>query len=97
MRLPDWLQSLRHQAARLRARMAMRMRVAYDENGIRIPPPHLIFTGARLFGCDYNKKLIAWCRANLSLAEFSISKSEGKLQYGDRSFDFIYAGFYSFQ
>jgi SAM-dependent methyltransferase len=147
MRLPGWLQSLRHHVARLRARIAARTRVAYDESGIRIPPPHLIFlvsglhdvewflgsgrlgaqslrdillkngidiagfasildfgcgvgrvlrhlpafTRARLFGCDYNRKLIAWCRANLSFAEFSSSKSEGKLQYGDRSFDFIYA------
>jgi SAM-dependent methyltransferase len=48
-------------------------------------------TGARLFGCDYNRKLIAWCRANLPFAEFSTNELEGKLKYADHSFDFIYA------
>jgi len=147
MRLPAWLQSLRHSAARLRARAAETMRVAYDEDGIRIPPPHLVFlvsgrhdvgwflcsgklgarslrdillkngidiaafasildfgcgvgrvlrhlpalTGARLFGCDYNKRLIAWCRANLPFAAFSISKAEERLEYNDNSFELIYA------
>ena len=147
MPLPAWLQSLRHKAARLRARVAGRIRVAYDENGVRVPPPHLLFlvsgrhdvdwflcsgklgarslrdillengvdiagfasildfgcgvgrvlrhlptlTGARLFGCDYNRKLIVWCRANLPFAAFSISRSEERLEYGDRSFDLIYA------
>jgi SAM-dependent methyltransferase len=48
-------------------------------------------TEARLSGCDYNRRLIAWCRANLPFAEFSINKLEGRLKYDDRSFDFTYA------
>jgi SAM-dependent methyltransferase len=147
MRLPAWLQSLRHGAARLRARVAGRLRVQHDENGIRIPPAHLAslatgvfdtdlfltsgklgaesirdillkngidiaglefildfgcgagrvlrhlpaLTGARLFGCDYNRKLIAWCRTHLSFADFSINETEARLPYEDRSFDLVYA------
>src|SRR5262249_34518466 len=48
-------------------------------------------TGARLAGCDYNNELIDWCRANLCFAEFSTNQAEGRFQYGDGSFDFIYA------
>jgi len=147
MRLPAWVQSSRHRVARLRARVAGRIRVRYDEHGVRIPPPHLVFlvsgrhdldwflssgklgaeslrdtlskngvdiagfasildfgcgvgrvlrhlpalTGTRLYGCDYNRKLIAWCRANLPFAAFSISKAEERLEYKDNSFDLIYA------
>lgn len=124
-----------------------RIQIAYDDDGIRIPPPHLMFlvsgrhdvewflssgklgaqslrdillkngadiagfasildfgcgagrvlrhlpalTNARLFGCDYSSKLITWCRANLPVAEFSISNREERLRYGDSSFDVIYA------
>ena len=147
MRFPVWLQALRHKAARLRARVAARLRVQYDENGVRIPPPHLLFlvsgrhdvewfigsgkigaeslrdillkndvdiagfaaildfgcgvgrvlrhlpglAGARLFGCDYNRKLISWCRANLPFADFSTSEAEARLEYDDSSFDLVYA------
>jgi SAM-dependent methyltransferase len=48
-------------------------------------------TGARLFGCDYNKKLVSWCRRNLRFAEFSISETDARLRYNGGSFDFIYA------
>jgi SAM-dependent methyltransferase len=48
-------------------------------------------TGAQLFGCDYNRKLIVWCRANLPFAEFSTNELERKLKYDDHSFDFVYA------
>jgi SAM-dependent methyltransferase len=147
MHFPASLQSLRHRAARFRARVAGRLRVQYDENGIRIPHPYLAslvtgafdtdwflssgkrlaeairdtltkngidiarlesildfgcgpgrvlrhlpdLTGARLFGCDYNRKSISWCRKHLPLAEFSINEPEARLRYDDRSFDFIYA------
>jgi SAM-dependent methyltransferase len=50
-----------------------------------------VLTGARLFGCDYNGNLIAWCRINLSFADFSINQLDGKLLYDRHSFDFIYA------
>jgi SAM-dependent methyltransferase len=147
MHLPAWLQSLRHKVARLRARAAERTRIRYDDQGVRIPPPDLIYlvsgrndvgwfissgklgarslrdilgknwvdivtlesildfgcgvgrvlrhlpalTGARLFGCDYNGKLIAWCRGNLPFAAFSISGAEERLEYDDCSFELIYA------
>jgi SAM-dependent methyltransferase len=147
MELSPWLQLMRHRVARLRARVTERIRARYDESGVRIPPPHLVFlvsgrhdvewflssgkrgaqslrdillrngvdiaalesildfgcgagrvlrhlpalTGARLYGCDYNRKLIAWCRRNLPFAAFSTSKAEERLEYNDRSFDLIYA------
>jgi len=55
---------------------------------LRNLPP---LTGARLFGCDYNKKLIAWCRKHLPFARFTVNGSEAKLQYDHHSFDFVYA------
>lgn len=147
MRLAVSLLSLRHRAARLRARVRKRMTIEYDANGVRIPPEHLTslvtgvfdtnwfltsgkrgaeslrdvlskngidiagfdaildfgcgvgrvlrhlptLTNARLFGSDYNRKLIAWCRGNLPFAEFGINKPDTRLQYDSGSFDFIYA------
>jgi SAM-dependent methyltransferase len=147
MHLTAWLLPLRHRVAQLRARVKKRMTIAYDANGVPIPPEHLsslvtggfdtnwfltsgkrgaeslrdvlskngvdiagfdaildfgcgvgrvlrhlpMLTGARLFGCDYNRKLIAWCRRNLSFAEFGINQPEARLHYDDRSFDFVYA------
>jgi SAM-dependent methyltransferase len=147
MPLARLFHSLRQRSAPLLSRVGKPERAEYDEQGIRIPPPHLIqfvtgnvdigwfldsgtrgahalrdillkngvdiagfdaildfgcgvgrvlrhvpvLTGARLFGCDYNRKLIAWCGANLPFAEFSTNKIDRKLAYDDRSFDFIYA------
>src|SRR5262249_22556480 len=48
-------------------------------------------TGARLLGCDYNRKPISWCRKHLPFAEFSINEPEARLRYDDSSFDFICA------
>jgi SAM-dependent methyltransferase len=48
-------------------------------------------TSAKLFGCDYNAKLVGWCRQNLSFATFTQNRLQGNLEYPDRSFDFIYA------
>lgn len=50
-----------------------------------------MLTGSKLFGCDYNRKLIAWCQDNLPFAKFSANQLLGKLPYDDHSFDFIYA------
>jgi SAM-dependent methyltransferase len=48
-------------------------------------------TDARLFGCDYNRRLIAWCRKHLPFAEFAVNEPDAKLQHDNHSFDFVYA------
>jgi 2-polyprenyl-3-methyl-5-hydroxy-6-metoxy-1,4-benzoquinol methylase len=48
-------------------------------------------TDSRLFGTDYNAKLIEWCSKSLRFAEFSTNKLDEKLNYEDNKFDFIYA------
>jgi SAM-dependent methyltransferase len=44
-----------------------------------------------LHGTDYNRALIAWCRANLPFASFQSNGPEPALDYPDASFDFIYS------
>jgi SAM-dependent methyltransferase len=46
-------------------------------------------TTAKLFGCDYNKAMVAWCKRNLRFAEFQANEAVGRLSYGDDSFDLI--------
>lgn len=48
-------------------------------------------TGARLFGCDYNPKLVRWCQKNLSFGRFSTNAFMAKLPYEDNQFDLIFA------
>jgi SAM-dependent methyltransferase len=48
-------------------------------------------TRARLYGCDYNPKLIAWCRRNLPMATFQTNNLVGRLAYDDNAFDLAYA------
>jgi SAM-dependent methyltransferase len=48
-------------------------------------------TGASLHGTDYNPHLVAWCRANLSFADFYVNGPEPPLPHPDGTFDFIYA------
>jgi SAM-dependent methyltransferase len=47
-------------------------------------------TGARLCGCDYNPKLIRWCRKNLPFAAFSTNHLLGHLDYEDGSFELVF-------
>lgn len=48
--------------------------------------------GTRLYGTDYNPKLIAWCQKKLSrLAEFQTNNLAPPLNYEDEKFDLIYA------
>jgi SAM-dependent methyltransferase len=49
------------------------------------------FTKAKLFGCDYNPELVAWCAKNLPIAKLAVNSLEPPLPYSDGSFDFIYA------
>lgn len=46
----------------------------------------------RLYGTDYNPKLISWCQQNLEFAKFDTNSLAPPLRYGDKSFDFIFAG-----
>jgi SAM-dependent methyltransferase len=48
-------------------------------------------SGPELHGCDYNPKLVAWCRANLPFMEFRENELEPPSPYPDDSFDLVYA------
>ncbi len=45
---------------------------------------------AKLYGTDYNPKMIAWCKKNLPFAEFEVNGLSPPLVYGDGSFGLIY-------
>ncbi len=47
--------------------------------------------GPKLYGVDYNPRLVEWCRANLSFAEFAVNTSASPLNFAPGTFDFIYA------
>ena len=47
--------------------------------------------GARVCGCDVNPKMVDWCRANLSFADFTVNSLSPPLPYGISSFDLVYA------
>ena len=44
-----------------------------------------------LFGSDIDRDAIAWCRAHLPFATFSVNDPLPPLAYGDASFDLVYA------
>lgn len=44
-----------------------------------------------MFGCDYNPKLVQWCREELPIAGAKVNSDEPPLEWPDESFDFIYA------
>ena len=46
---------------------------------------------ARIYGTDYNPKLVAWCKNNLPFAEFEINGLRPPLAYESGKFDLIYA------
>lgn len=45
---------------------------------------------ARLYGEDYNAKLVNWCKQNLTFAQFQKNNLYPPLNYPDEKFDFIY-------
>lgn len=47
--------------------------------------------GPKLYGTDYNLKLINWCKRNIPFVQFETNDLSPQLNYGDGSFDFIYA------
>ena len=48
-------------------------------------------TGARLYGTDYNARLIKWCRGHLPFGTFDTNDLTPPLSYDDDAFDVIYA------
>jgi SAM-dependent methyltransferase len=47
--------------------------------------------GTAVHGADANERAIAWCRANLPFARFTSNGLAPPLDYGDASFDLVYA------
>ncbi len=47
--------------------------------------------GPKLYGSDYNPRLVKWCDFNLPFAEFAVNSLESGFKYEDEKFDFIYA------
>ena len=47
--------------------------------------------GPAFFGCDYNPRVVAWDRANLTFAEFSQNSLSPPLPYETRFFDLCYS------
>jgi len=47
-------------------------------------------TGPKIYGCDYNPRLVEWCKNNIGFAEFSTNGLNAKLGYEDGMFGFIY-------
>jgi SAM-dependent methyltransferase len=45
----------------------------------------------KLFGVDYNPRLIDWCRRNLPFAEFAVDKPGSALPFTAETFSFIYS------
>jgi SAM-dependent methyltransferase len=44
-----------------------------------------------ILGCDYNHRLVAWCRRNLKFARFETNDFAPPLPYPPRRFDLVYA------
>jgi len=48
------------------------------------------YKNSNLFGCDYNNKLVNWCRKKLYFADFYKNELNPPVKYQDRHFDFVY-------
>ena len=44
-----------------------------------------------IWGCDYNSKMIKWCRKHLRFAQFIVNDLDPPLSFAPEKFDFIYA------
>jgi SAM-dependent methyltransferase len=45
----------------------------------------------RVFGCDIDPKMVAWCDENLPFAQTTVNALSPPLPYGDSSFELVYA------
>ena len=48
-------------------------------------------SGTRLFGCDIDRKMVAWCNENLTFAQVTVNALSPPLPYDDSSFELVYA------
>jgi SAM-dependent methyltransferase len=48
-------------------------------------------TESKIYGVDYNPRLIQWCRRNLPFAEFAVNESETPMKFSDATFEFAYS------
>ncbi|MPZ23032.1 MAG: methyltransferase domain-containing protein [Dehalococcoidia bacterium] len=46
--------------------------------------------GPALFGSDYNRSSVEWCRRNLAFAEFRVNALGGPLAFDSEAFDLVY-------
>ncbi|HRN54931.1 MAG TPA: class I SAM-dependent methyltransferase [Agriterribacter sp.] len=53
--------------------------------------PSILDAGIKVFGSDYNKETIEWCRENISGIHFDNNELLPPLPYPDNNFDFAYA------
>lgn len=44
-----------------------------------------------LHGCDYNPRLVDWCRRNLPFMQVAVNQPDPPAPYGDATFDVVYA------
>jgi SAM-dependent methyltransferase len=47
--------------------------------------------GPRVYGVDYNQRLVGWCRENLPFADYAVNALYPPLPYDNNMFDCIYA------
>ena len=52
--------------------------------------PEIINNNCSLYGTDYNKKTIEWCKSNISDVKFNNNNLNARLPYSDNYFDVIY-------
>jgi SAM-dependent methyltransferase len=48
-------------------------------------------SGVRIFGCDIDRKMVAWCDENLPFTDVTVNELSPPLPYADSSFDLAYA------
>jgi SAM-dependent methyltransferase len=49
-----------------------------------------IIPGNHIYGTDYNRETIEWCRNNIAGVEFSVNEINPPLNYPDSKFDLVY-------
>jgi SAM-dependent methyltransferase len=52
---------------------------------------HWAGVGPRVHGCDYNPRLVEWCRRNLPFAHVETNSLAPPLPFPDEAFDLVYA------